>query len=104
MNIPKEAIEKAITGGWTPEGMDGLNIQFRNKSINFYVSGFLDVKGTFIFTHQEIALDPTFWQALGKALRWHPDFCFAAAHRFYDLILQSKDTDDFWQELLLTAI
>jgi hypothetical protein len=116
MNIPKEAIEKAIEGGWKKFG---------------------DLKNTALAAHnilavslpETIALDPTFWQALGKNLAWNNDdwetcrqgcqwwfkgegcshdlrprqrmpFWRFNALRFYGLILQGQSTDDFWNELL----
>lgn len=110
--IPKNAIEKAWEGGW-PKGVNG--------------NGLID--------YPQIALDPTFWQVLGKSLGWDrkmvvrrgmvignfgwesPDKNIRFygeemgagmdymnpwvyhAHRFYDLILQGKDTAEFWREL-----
>jgi hypothetical protein len=101
MNIPKEAIEKAIEGGWA-------HPQF--------------------FDWQFTALDPTFWQALGNSLEWTHVYCLRChtavplwgeckcnedeevpepqsawrynAHRFIDLVLQGQDTVEFWKELL----
>jgi hypothetical protein len=63
-----------------------------------------------IFGWQEIALDPSFWQALGKALGWNvtgrqlamnskPNWQIWAT-RFYDLILTGGDTEKFWADLL----
>lgn len=64
---------------------------------------------------QEIVLDPTFWQTLGKALGWGEadtgldDQMFfwmpewkRNAHEFYDLILTDQPTDKFWDEILST--
>src|SRR4051794_8317136 len=93
--IPKAAIEKAIEGRWTPP-LPLVTYPSFNKSA---------------------ALDPSFWQSLGKALGWgKTDYCwgcgydegetistdvwFVNAHRFYDLILTGSDTDAFWKELL----
>ena len=98
--IPKQAIEKAITGGWQP--------------LSEWGSSWVDIP------QERIALDPTFWQALGKALGWDEDnttdmiwtcaLCnqecgghskwLHYSHRFYDLILTSGDTEKFWEELL----
>lgn len=83
--IPKEAIKKAIEGGWKYKSGSGWTV---------------------------IALDPSFWQCLGKALGWadnklpvlaHEPLGYTRqkyAHRFYDLILTGGDTDAFWKELL----
>lgn len=102
MNIPKRAIEKAIEGGWKGDW--------------------------YVWAHAPaiIALDPTFWQALCKALGWSLFVAYKngqwinenednralsdtpfrlpnwqwKAHGFYDLILQGQSTDTFWEELL----
>lgn len=103
--IPKIAIEKAQSIGWKP----------RCQKIHMH-------RNQCVF-----ALDPTFWQALGKALGWKAEVCFICgeklpcwcdrsdiaydgdekipewkfhAHRFYDKVLQSEDTSNFWEELL----
>lgn len=94
MNIPKRAIELAIADGWKP-------INFTNHPEYDYV-----IEGNMAYW-QHVALDPTFWQALGKALGWSTpekpnnvrDW-LGRAHDFSDLILQGKDTKPFWDELL----
>jgi hypothetical protein len=58
----------------------------------------------------KIALDPSFWQALGKALGWEKANRETRteiwlewkwnAHRFYDLVLTGGDTEKIWKELL----
>lgn len=66
-----------------------------------------------------VALTPAFFQALGKALGWpkykdtviardgavetvrsENEVWFDIAHRLYSLILEGKDTAEFWAELL----
>ena len=99
MNIPKEAIEKAIEGGWKPNA--------HNEGI--------DWRGV-IQPWQATACDPSFWQSLGKALGWTERIDGGLkyengfykklpveqwyAHKFYDLILTGGDTEVFWKELL----
>jgi hypothetical protein len=95
--IPKQAIERAIEGGWGAIGWR-------------------------LWQHEQfevIALDPTFWQSLGKALEWSEEHftscaiwktgecdCSAKdewkekAKEFYDLILERKGTTAFWEEIL----
>lgn len=90
MNIPREAIEKAIEGGWNPSGSATISMQEAIERLRY----------------EEIALDPTFWQALGKSLGWAGGnetaemFAATQLHKFVDLILQGKSTEAFWQELL----
>lgn len=91
MQIPKNVIEKAIGGGWNWFGYytHADNLAPLHKA-----------------EYAEIALDPTFWQALGKSLGWdnrgkHLDHvAFAYARKFYDLILQGKPTEEFWNLIL----
>ena len=119
MNIPKEAIEKAIEGGWHSEYPD-CQILTHSSWYLMVGSSRLSCKGTPLST---VALDPTFWQSLGKSLMWtektlvyedddmedgtndvwQKTWLFNA-HRFYDLVLEGKDTDDFWQKLLAANI
>lgn len=96
--IPKRAIELSIEGGWA---------NYRKEEID---------RGGY-----KIALDPTFWQALGKSLGWeayvgefsweicsggHDSHSFEDAEwkmwalMFYDLILTGGNTDAYWKELL----
>lgn len=92
MTIPKEAIEKAIEAGW-----DNSTPQF--SDCRDFCSA---------------ALDPSFWQALGKSCGWeehanvhsrekilgsYGSRARLEAHRFYDLILIGGDTTKFWEEL-----
>lgn len=100
MTIPAHIVERAIDGGWDDLVHGDDNWQYR------------------------AALDPLFWQTLGKALGWvsvkhkHPDDCACGytkcemvettvlhhwkqnALRFYDLILTGGDTEKFWDEIL----
>lgn len=87
MTIPKEIIEKAIQGGWsTPTP-----------------GKWIENEGWYA----HVALDPSFWQALGKSLGWGEGSggievwdWHGYARNFYDHILQGHDTDEFWKELL----
>jgi hypothetical protein len=101
--IPKTVIEKAIEGGWQP------NFSAERYWPPSAIEAIL-VKPKFKW--RLIALDPTFWQALGKALggkNWtqkeyiderEVEAWFANAINFYWLILTNGDTDKFWNELL----
>ena len=101
--IPKEAIAKAIEGGW------GIH--------HSLTSGWLEERLPVPDSVQKIAaLDPSFWQALGKALGWYYGVekrirkykilneykkpWQIQAFRFYDLILTNNNTDKFWKDLL----
>lgn len=118
--IPKQAIEKAIEEGWILRGgFKAHRIELlptAHPSIGYW---FRDNTTPHEFCErvdwEEIALDPIFWQALGKALGWYEwplkhrpvdlaDLDFKCplcnAHRFYDLILTEGEPEQFWKELL----
>lgn len=100
MTIPKEAIEKARSVGWN--GWDETDQKWYFDMMHRYGGQWVND-----LANSSIALDPTFWQALGKALEWAvttsswPDTEWLfQAHRFYDLILTNKSTEQFWKEIL----
>lgn len=93
MNIPKEAIEKAIEGGWNFEEMEHDGIQppltfshnesrvtkrgdeevrcvFKDKVGDEYASWVLLKSFMYRDRQNRSALDPLFWQALGKSMGW----------------------------------
>lgn len=98
--IPILAIKKAIEGGY--------------KVPRILRTGDLIIDTQFM--QQQLALDPTFWQALGTALGWKeeprefdgPFFGMKIftqewqleALRFCELVLTSGDTTSFWEDLL----
>jgi hypothetical protein len=77
MNIPKEIIELAVKGGW---------------SANAYaVAEDIPYEKWTTAEHCEIALDRTFWEALGRAKGWEQgefELCFGCGRRI------TKDTPD----------
>lgn len=125
MNIPQQAIEKAIEGGWFTKlskhnwKVEGYSLQIEEE-LGFFP--FVHNKFRHLLRIESIALDPTFWQALGKALgwkrnafvQWYDDFAnkkereairgveswLFQARRFNDLILTGGDTEAYWNELL----
>ncbi len=97
--IPKLAIEKAFTGGypvWGFEDKENIVVLHDSSGVKRHLN------------NAEVVLDPTFWQALGKALGWAPigeatlerGTWFSNAHGFYSLILIGGDTAKFWEEIL----
>lgn len=116
MKIPKEIIKKAVSGGWKGWWDNSLGpvkiIDNYSNSVGWEV----------------VALDATFWQALAKACGWYdqPYLCKECgvvgtrtynhmndcktrdrkgnwkdeALRFYDLVLNGKETTDYWTEIL----
>jgi hypothetical protein len=95
MNIPKEAIEKAIEGGWCKNYGNGKNAFWFSLDAA-YVK--VKVTGpnypTDRYTFAEVALDPSFWRSLenatGKTARAaYLDFCAAN---------WDAETDTFWSK------
>ena len=106
MTIPKEAIERAIQGGYTKS--DAVNSDWALRLPSEL--------------HGMIALDPSFWKALGEVLGWAEEdelirSCWRlsgggsympeglyhwhkTATRFCELILRRADTAEFWERLL----
>lgn len=94
--IPKEALEKAIEGGWNL--YPGMT--------DYPPSQKLQAAAKITF-QERIALDPAFWRSLGTALGWFErvgvPYWQIHAHDFYDLVLTGQDPAPFWQSLLVTA-
>lgn len=69
--IPKRAITNAVAGGWRNQSNAPISL----------VTGYTK-------DWERVALDPTFWQALGKALGWE-EWEFVCpkynCHKFYNL-------------------
>ena len=77
MTLPKHIIELAIEGGWDSDGK-------KNPSPTHW--------------HDEWILDPLFWQALfGNDAR---EIWRHKALEYFDLLLISRPTDKFWEELV----
>lgn len=118
MFIPKAAIEKAMSAGW----YKGYTLEkYENKYITLDPDGDRDA----LLFFPEIALQPEFWQCLGKSLVWtnsicrdcgrSAQICMAGdetclgedvagwkyhAGRFYDLILTGGDLEAYWKKIL----
>lgn len=109
--ITKQAIIKAIEGRWKPWEYVGQP-----------EDSFTDILADNKNDQAMIALDPLFWQALGKSLGWdestfhrvangieYQEYAYDEvwrlfAHRFYDLILTNGDINKFWADLGITDI
>lgn len=112
--IPTEAIEKAIEGGWAPWPPVWGETVFKKLDITraWWRNPITKRRVSIVLT--KIALDPSFWQSLGKALGWAtgtatdgsgteyewPHEWRNTAIQFYDLILTGDDTKKFWDDLL----
>ncbi len=89
----EKAIQKAIEGGWDKD---------RGMCEEYFCS-------------EAAWCDPLFWQALGKAMGWDegehedPTFMYAPVdmamwqwkwHRFIDYLVEGKDAESFFNDLL----
>lgn len=114
MTIPKEIIEKAIEGGFKVKTFyKGLS---HKEGTAPSATNDTDSRSETLYMIDSIALDPLFWQALGKALGWeqwlptgfHDKYeddieelgWKVQAMRFYDLILTGQPTEEFFATLL----
>jgi hypothetical protein len=74
--IPKQAIEKAIEGGWKESLEIDKVVEISDLAPgnpDFYrVGGFAlhHADMHWLYPSTEIALDPSFWRSLGKVLGW----------------------------------
>jgi hypothetical protein len=116
MQIPREIIEKAIAGGWAHSGkrVRRVTLDDKERTPETYTVEIGDTELEYCkyMMWQAVALDPHFWQALGKELGWPQISAYSresdnehetwrmTALSFYDLILTGGDTDAFWRELL----
>ena len=105
----KQAIQKAIEGGWTSDYRSPVFTKYSSSWIGDYIVE----KGW-----QTPTSDPLFWQALGKAMGWdeYPSFKLksdiaggtfcqmegwrARWFQFIDHLAEGKDAEEFFRELL----
>lgn len=100
----KEAIQKAIDGGWKPWWIEE---GYPYKISTSFVEVLMKEQIQFVWW-AEFVTDRTFWQALGKALGWSDkDFYennmvrwFSEWHRFIDHLAEGKDVNEFFTNLL----
>ena len=115
----KQAIEKAIEGGYEPfktfKMEEARDVEFIGDDMSVYVPRFTNVAHASI---NRILLDPLFWQALGKAMGWEDGDSRAywtredshkvvlldrwqnEMHSFIDHLASNGNADDFFNELL----
>jgi hypothetical protein len=90
--IPKEVIEKAMEGGWLE----------RDRPISPMPPDVLQS----MIDWESTALDPKFWEGLGKALGQSGEDpegrprVFRRADDFFHLVVSGDDTGRFWKALL----
>jgi hypothetical protein len=66
----QEVIEKAVEGGYHIYGSDGMDTAYEGATNDYSAWTRKDNDSSFIVPTEETFLDPTFWQALGRALGW----------------------------------
>lgn len=106
----ENAIKKAIEGGYK----NGLMPSKFTDKYSFWGDVISKSSENFMFYYSEILLDPTFWQALGKAEGWAMTifetdtmgspigkiYWLRYWHLFIDHIAVEKDIDSFFTNLL----
>ncbi len=115
MTIPKQAIEKAIEGGWRT--LNDVQKPTFTVSVDGFVSLYFDDTKYPDLSWQDVALDPGFWKCLGQTLGWPEDnnvelryFEWAEQHwygagdgrmiQFARLIATEGDIEKFWEDIL----
>lgn len=98
-----------VSKPWSRHG-DGMTCTFAGSNDDWSVWNRDDNGSSICPSHTETLWDPSFWQALGKALGWrivgptkkdndhNPEWYYRALE-FYELILTGGDTEKFWEEL-----
>lgn len=123
----KEAIQKAIEGGYELLGWEAHEDQIKYDHNLSQEQKEVEMKRLNLFTIKQSALDPLFWQSLGKALGWKDyetcrygcqwDFDGEGCshdlpptvrspfwrwnwHRFIDHLAEGKEVEEFFNQLL----
>lgn len=96
--IPREAISRAVEGGWKPPYEESYANKWEIENDGIWTYDGESLGEWHIW--QQIALDPSFWQALGGRLPKIGEDWLLYALRFSTLILTGGSTDEFWDELL----
>ena|SRR3990167_1280927 len=95
----KNAITKAIEGGWKVDHWDTNGDWYFPKHENLQLNT------------SKVLLSPLFWQALGKAMLWDKDKTFEEDgltliswrrewHKLIDHLAEGKDAESFFNKLL----
>ena len=108
MLIPKEALEKAVQGGWrTYKDFQFANAMHGPRQFVMLIGKGINGAVTRRVWEEGVALDAGFWQGLGAALGWSNRDVGGGysgwadnAHKFYDLMLTGQPTDQFWEKTL----
>ncbi len=108
--ITEKAIEKVVSEGWKPLfakywGNGVVSVE-REAWPDYRFNGTIGLTG--IVSIHEILLDPSFWQALGKALGWpkqgdhepEPYSWQNRQHRLIAHIQDGKNIESYFEELL----
>lgn len=115
----KEAIQKAIEGGWIPFGEKITEWEFYDGILKVFALDGKKHRLKEYYLQEQIILDPFFWQALGKVEGWDTsnmkqwwqksdirdkitllDRWENEMHSFIDHIAGGGDVDSFFKKLL----
>jgi len=108
MLIPREALDKAVQGGWrTYKDFQFANAMHGPRQFVMLIGKGINGAVTKRVWEEGVALDAGFWQGLGAALGWSNRDVGGGysgwadnAHKFYDLMLTGQPTDQFWKKTL----
>jgi hypothetical protein len=92
----RDAVEK---GGWENDPKFTLKRISETGKAYFKVEGFFPLHSRSL---SEVFLDPSFWQALGKAREWiapPKGQAYFYQHRFIDHLADGKDAESFFDSL-----
>jgi hypothetical protein len=109
----KLAIQKAIEGGWVGVNPFEINVNPHDEDLPKAMVEVMQsiMRKPYI---SEVLLDKNFWEALGKSegwwdnrgfdadmnSSWNLDECHRNMHQFLDHLIEGKDIDSYFKELL----
>ena len=103
----KKAITQAIEAGYTyhcGKGIfskgDGMKCYFSGANSEWAVWTREDSGSSICVSHEDTLLDPDFWYFLGKAKGWVDGISKEMAHICFSHILDGKDIESFFNNLL----
>ena len=100
MLIPRYALQKAMEGGFREcQGFKFDSAVWSMKGKPLLVARNSSLKpGKKRMAQEAIVLEIAFWKGLQRSLGWRE--WWDNAHQFYDLMLEKKPVDGFWEKVL----
>jgi len=114
-----EAITKATAAGYHMHGSEGVETYYSGANGEYSAWTRKDNESSLMFRVEETFLDPAFWHALGRAMRWNHEVMTVHAvehgrptivtragqqwlyhwHRFIDHLAEGKTPEAFFASL-----